>query len=79
MICTQSGKIILAETKGGHLKNDDSRRKIALGSAWAKAAGSQYRYFMVFKDSDAPLEGDDNESVFEYLAGIVRYFSVLNP
>ena len=50
MICTQSGKIILAETKGGHLK-------IALGSAWAKAAGSQYRYFMVFKDSDAPLEG----------------------
>ena len=57
MICTQSGKIILAETKGGHLKNDDSRRKIALGSAWAKAAGSQYRYFMVFKDSDAPLEG----------------------
>lgn len=57
MIRTESGKIILAETKGAHLKNDDSRQKLALGAAWAKAAGPQYRYFMVFKDEDTPLEG----------------------
>ena len=30
----QSGKLICAETKGEHLKNDDSREKIALGQAW---------------------------------------------
>ena len=57
MIRTESGKIILAETKGAHLKNDDSKQKLALGAAWAKAAGPQYRYFMVFKDEDTPLEG----------------------
>lgn len=33
MIITQSGKIIFAETKGNHLKNDDSRDKILLGQA----------------------------------------------
>lgn len=57
MIRTESGKIVLVETKGGHLKNDVSRQKIALGAAWAKAAGPQYKYYMVFKDEDEPLEG----------------------
>ncbi len=52
MIMTQSGKIIFAETKGEHLKNDDSRDKIALGQAWRNAAGNKYRYYMVFRDGD---------------------------
>lgn len=52
MIMTNSGKIILAETKGEHLKNDDSREKIDLGAAWRNAAGSQYRYYMVFRDEE---------------------------
>lgn len=69
MICTQSGKIILAETKGGHLKNDDSRQKIALGAAWARAAGTQCRYFMVFKDGETPLDGAVTMSRF---LGILR-------
>lgn len=46
MTMTESGKIILAETKGEHLKNDDSRDKIALGQAWKAAAGNMYRYYM---------------------------------
>lgn len=50
IVKTNSGKIILVETKGEHLKNDDSREKIALGNAWKNAAGSQYRYYMVFRD-----------------------------
>ena len=54
---TQSGKIIMVETKGEHLKNDDSREKIALGKAWQNAAGSQYRYYMVFEDGVEPLPG----------------------
>ena len=57
MVMTQSGKIIFAETKGEHLKNDDSRDKIALGQAWRNAAGSQYRYYMVFRDGDNLLPG----------------------
>lgn len=52
MIMTKSGKIILAETKGEHLKNDDSQEKIELGTAWRNAAGNQYRYYMVFQDEE---------------------------
>lgn len=55
MVMTESGKVILAETKGGHLKNDDSRDKIELGKAWQHAAGSMYRYYMVFRDEDSLL------------------------
>ena len=42
----------LAETKGEHLKNDDSQEKIELGAAWRNAAGNQYRYYMVFRDEE---------------------------
>ena len=49
---TQSGRIILVEPKGEHLKNDDSREKIELGRAWKNAAGSQFRYYMVFRDGN---------------------------
>ena len=35
-----------AETKGEHLKNDDSREKIALGQAWRTAAGKNFRYYI---------------------------------
>ena len=52
MIMTKSGKIILAETKGEHLKNDDSQEKIELGAAWRNAAGNQYRYYMVFQNEE---------------------------
>ncbi len=57
MLMTNSGKIILVEIKGEHLKNDDSREKIALGQAWRNAAGSQFRYYMVFADGAEPLPG----------------------
>lgn len=57
MLMTKSGKIVLVETKGEHLKNDDSRDKLALGQAWRNAAGNQYRYYMVFKDGVEPITG----------------------
>lgn len=62
--CTNSGKIIVIEPKGEHLKNDDSRRKIRLGKAWADAAGPKYRYYMVFKDGVEPLDGALTTSKF---------------
>ena len=57
LIMTKSGKLICAETKGDHLKNDDSREKIALGQAWSSHAGSQSRYYMVFQEENDILKG----------------------
>ena len=46
---TTSGKILMIETKGDHLDNEESKAKAKLGSQWANLSGSQYRYFMVFQ------------------------------
>ena len=64
LIMTQSGKIICAETKGEHLKNDDSREKIALGQAWRTAAGKDFRYYMVFENDENLLPGAVSMSQF---------------
>lgn len=64
LIMTQSGKIICAETKGEHLKNDDSREKIALGQAWRTAAGKNFRYYMVFENDENLLPGAVSMSQF---------------
>ena len=55
IIRTEKGKIICVETKGEHLKNENSQEKIELGAAWSNHAGSQFRYYMVFKEeTDLP-------------------------
>lgn len=64
MVMTNGGKVILVETKGDHLKNDDSRDKIELGRAWRNAAGNQYRYYMVFRDGDNLPSGAVSMSQF---------------
>ena len=64
MIMTQRGKLICAETKGEHLKNDDSREKIALGQAWRTAAGKDFRYYMVFENEENLLPGAVSMSQF---------------
>lgn len=64
LIMTRSGKLICAETKGEHLKNDDSREKIALGQAWRTAAGKDFRYYMVFENEDNLLPGAVSMSQF---------------
>lgn len=64
MLMTENGKIIFVETKGEHLKNDDSREKIALGDAWRHAAGNKYRYYMVFDEEDNLLPGAVSMSQF---------------
>lgn len=45
IIKTKKGKIILLETKGDHL---DAENKIELGNLWAKTAGPDYRYYLVY-------------------------------
>ena len=64
LIMTRSGKLTCAETKGEHLKNDDSREKIALGQAWRTAAGKDFRYYMVFENEDNLLPGAVSMSQF---------------
>lgn len=64
LIMTKSGKLICAETKGDHLKNDDSREKIALGQAWRTAAGKDFRYYMVFENEENLLPGAMSMSQF---------------
>lgn len=57
IVKTNSGKTILVETKGEHLKNDDSQAKLELGLQWSKAAGPNYRYYMVFRDEENLMDG----------------------
>ena len=64
MIMTEKGTVVLAETKGEHLKNDDSRQKVKLGRTWQNEAGKKYRYYMVFRDTDAPIDGAVSMSGF---------------
>ena len=54
IVMFQSGRIALIETKGDHLANEDSRRKLKLGRKWASMAGQDYRYFMVFNEDAIP-------------------------
>ena len=52
----ESGMIIIIETKGEQLANDDSAAKLELGTKWANMAGlSFYRYYMVFDHQ--PING----------------------
>ena len=54
---TKSGTLVMIETKGDHLANDESRAKLLLGRRWQGQAGTGYRYFVVFKDKELTLEG----------------------
>jgi type III restriction enzyme len=49
IIYTQKGNIILIETKGDYLDNDDSKDKNKLGKIWAEKSGDNYKYFMVYQ------------------------------
>lgn len=57
MIMTVSGKLVLVEYKGDDRDNSDSERKLKLGRSWAAQAGSNYRYFMVFKNRNFGIDG----------------------
>ena len=64
LVMLESGKIILVETKGDYLTNDDSREKLALGRKWQSRAGSNYNYFMVFDNNKIDADGAYNFNEF---------------
>lgn len=49
IVMLHSGKVLMVETKGDHLDNDESKEKAKIGDQWAKLAGKQYKYYMVFE------------------------------
>ena len=59
IIYTNKNNLILLETKGDHLINDDTKEKNKLGKLWIDKAGSNYKYFMVFEKAN--VEGCYNE------------------
>lgn len=54
IIFTRNGNLILIETKGDYLDNDESRAKNLLGKKWAEKAGDNFKYFMVFQKKEVP-------------------------
>lgn len=60
IVMTNSGKILLIETKGDQLKNDESKIKSETGAKWAAKAsmtGRMYKYYMVFQTKNPDYEG----------------------
>ncbi len=52
ILYTQKGNIVLVETKGDFLDNDDSKAKNILGKKWAEKSGDNYKYFMVYESKN---------------------------
>ena len=67
IIYTRKGTLILLETKGDYLDNDDSRTKNLLGKKWAEKSGEKYKYFMVFETKEV-----QDTYTAKNIAGVVR-------
>ena len=57
MVRTESGKLLLLETKGDQLENSESREKAETGAKWAEMAGRMYKYYMVFETKNPGYNG----------------------
>lgn len=57
IVCMRSGKILLVETKGDFLENQDSSMKARIGAQWDKSAGEGFRYFMAFETNSPKVPG----------------------
>lgn len=57
IVMLHSGKILMVETKGDQLDNDESKEKAKIGDQWARLAGKQYKYYMVFETKQPDYPG----------------------
>lgn len=70
IVMTNSGKIVMIETKGEHLtSNDDSREKAELGKIWQAQAGSKFRYYMV---SENDIASNPDAMSFDKFLNIIK-------
>jgi len=74
IVMTESGKLLLVETKGDHLKNDESKEKAETGATWAAKAsqlGRIYKYFMVYETKKPEYAGAySHERFMEIVRGL---------
>lgn len=74
IVMTESRKLLLVETKGDHLKNDESREKAEIGATWAAKAsqlGRIYKYFMVYETKKPEYAGAySHERFMEIVRGL---------
>lgn len=57
MVMLENGKMLMLETKGDFLKNDEAEAKSKTGAEWAGLAGAMYKYFMVFETKRSGYAG----------------------
>ncbi|MDY3618470.1 DEAD/DEAH box helicase [Agathobaculum sp.] len=57
IVLTTAGRILMVETKGDHLDNDQSKAKAGIGSKWDAITPRQFRYFMVFQTKQPDYPG----------------------
>ena len=69
ILYTKKGNIILLETKGDYLDNDDSKAKNQLGQTWEKKAGDRFKYLMVFETKEVENTYTAH-SIIEVLEGL---------
>lgn len=71
IVMTNNNKILLVETKGDYLSNEENLKKLKMGRKWQELAGRSYRYFMVFQNKRIDLDGAYNfEEFIRTLKGI---------
>lgn len=74
IVMTEKGKVLLVETKGDHLKNDESKEKAEIGATWAAKAsqlGRIYKYFMVYETKRPEYAGAySHERFMEIVRGL---------
>ena len=74
IVMTEKGKVLLVETKGDHLKNDESKEKAEIGAIWAAKAsqlGRVYKYFMVYETKKPEYAGAySHERFMEIVRGL---------
>lgn len=71
IVMTTTGRIVVIETKGDHLKNDENLQKLKLGRIWQNRGGAKYRYYMVFQNKNTGLDGAyDFETFIDLMKGL---------
>jgi len=55
IVMTNSGRILMVETKGDHLDNDESKEKAKIGEKWDSVTDRQFRHFNGVSDQTAGL------------------------
>ena len=78
IVMLHSGKILMVETKGDHLDNDESKEKAKIGDQWAKLAGKQYKYYMVFETKQPDYPGAYSLERFMDTSGFTFAFNSLS-